>query len=549
MPGGVPGPCSEHEEEEGRGDGSGDEGGRDDGTHDARRFLLLGLGNGRRGGLDGALEEGDVLEVGSSSSRADGGVVDLANLGASRDLPRVAGVDGGVGASKGTPHLLHFGADGSDGSGSDLGDLTVEDKGAGEEVQGLVVLVNEFLHRDDGGNNSSNRESDMEALAGLDLEGLGDRSGLVHARSGVRDGGKGGAATDPHAFSCAREAGERERGAAGGRSELSGSSGEDWPVGDGDLPHGGEVVGAGSLASETDVVDIGSKSSVGNLPREGPLGGTVAGIGGGGVVNRAVRREPRGRSGEFNRGGSVIKHGSLGVLRAGSETSVGDRDGEGSDGDSTGQVSCETGSLDGNLVDEVGGIHGNCSSGGNNSVGPLQAEIRVGTDNRALPASSSVSDEVGNSREGAGARCDIDLDGQVEVGARLDNDVAEAGSRGGEAPGGNVEAGGEVRELITGHLSDESGASSSASAVSSRRGTSRGGDVSIGKEGEGRESESVGTIGEVEADLGRGGNVDSERRSLLPASNLSGGIVLPTVVTSSSRSSRHASVGPAVCDG
>jgi len=542
MPGGVPGPCSEHEEEEGRGDGSGDEGGRDDGTHDARRLLLDNLGHGRRGGLDGALEEGDVLEAGGRS-RADGGVVDLANLGASRDLPREAGVDGGVGGTEGTPHLLHFGADGSDGNSSDLGDLTVEDKGAGLEVQGLGVLVNEILLSNDAGSNSSKRESDGEALAGLDLEGLGDGNGLVHARSGVRDSGNGDGATDPLAFSRAREAGERERGAAGGLSETSGSSGEDWPVGDGDLPHGGEVVACnGRLASETEVVDIGSKRSGGNLPREGPLGGTDAGIGGGGVVNRAERREPRGRSGECNRDGSGIKHSSGGVLRAGSETSVGDRDGEGSDGDSTGQVSDVTGSLDGNLVDEVGGIDG---SGSRYSVGPLLAEIRVGTDNRALPASSRVGDEGGNSREGAGAGGDIDLDGQVEGGARLDNDVAEAGSRGGEAPGGDVEGGLRVRELSTGHLSDESGLQSSASGVSSRRGTSLGGG---GFESEGRESESVGRIGEVEADLGRGGNVDSERRSLLPASNLSGGIELPTVGFRN-RSSRHASVGPAVGDG
>jgi len=60
MPGSVPGPCSEHEEEEGRGDGSGDEGGRDDGAHDARLFLD-NLGLNYRGGLDGALEEGDVV--------------------------------------------------------------------------------------------------------------------------------------------------------------------------------------------------------------------------------------------------------------------------------------------------------------------------------------------------------------------------------------------------------------------------------------------------------------------------------------------------------
>jgi len=110
MPGSVPGPCSEHEEEEGRGDGSGDEGGRDDGAHDARRFLD-NLGNGRRGGLDGALEEGDV--VSSRRGRADGGVVDLANLGVSGHLPREAGVDGGggTGSREGTPDGVHFGTE------------------------------------------------------------------------------------------------------------------------------------------------------------------------------------------------------------------------------------------------------------------------------------------------------------------------------------------------------------------------------------------------------------------------------------------------------
>jgi len=102
MPGGVPGPRSEHEEEEGRGDGSGDEGGRDDGTHDAGRFLFLRLRSRGGRGLDDALEEGNVVLA--SILGADGGVVDLANGGVLRHLPRVGGEDSAGGGVKGTCH-------------------------------------------------------------------------------------------------------------------------------------------------------------------------------------------------------------------------------------------------------------------------------------------------------------------------------------------------------------------------------------------------------------------------------------------------------------
>lgn len=528
MPGSVPGPCSEHEEEEGRGDGSGDEGGRDDGAHDARLFLD-NLGNGRRGGLDGALEEGDVVLGGRD--RADGGVVDLANLGASRHLPREAGVDGGGGGSNGAPFGVDFGTNGGN-RGRFLGDLTVEDEGAGLEVQGLGVLVDEILLSDDGGGGRSNVDVDGEALAGLDLEGLGD---LVP--SGIRDGGHKGGTRDPSAFSSGGEAGEGEGGVAGGDSEGGGGGGEDWPVGDGDLPHGG-VVSASANAPETEVVDIGSKSSGGNLPREGPGGGTVASKIGG-VVDSAERREPGSGSSEGSRGGGGIHQLGLGVLRAGG-IGTSDSDGEGTDGDSASLVGRVASSLNGNLVNEEGGIDG---GGGSNGVGPLEGEVGVLADDGAGPAVTSIGLEKRNSREGTGAERDIDLDGQVEASARLDNDVAEAGRRGGEAPGGDVECGSCGRELITGHLSDESGLQASASGISGGSSNCGG-----GLEGEGRESEGVGAVREVEADLLSRGNVDGDSgRSLLPASSLSGGIEGPTVVGSGS-GGRHAGVGPAPGD-
>jgi len=533
MPGSVPGPCSEHEEEEGRGDGSGDEGGRDDGAHDARRFLD-NLGHGRRGGLDGALEEGDVVLGGRD--RADGGVVDLANLGASRHLPREAGVDGGGGDREGTPQGVHFGTNGGD-RGRLCGDLTVEDEGAGLEVQGLVVLVDEKVLGDDLGGGANNVDVDGEALAGLGLEGLGDG-----VPSGIRDGGHKGGTRDPKAISSGGEAGEGEGGVARGDSEGGGGGGEDWPVGDGDLPHGGVVSSASTNAPESEVVDIGSKSSVGNLPREGPGGGTVA-SNIGGVVDRAERREPGGGSSEGSRGGGGILQVGLGVLRAGAIGTF-DKDGEGTGGDSASLVGRVARSLNGNLVNEEGGIDG---GRGSNGVGPLEAEVGVLADDGAGPAVTSIGLEGGNSREGTGAGSDIDLDGQVEAGARLDNDVAEAGRRGGEAPGGDVESGSEVRELITGHLSDESGLRASGCSISG--GTCNCGG---GLEGEGRESEGVGAVREVEADLLSRGNVDGDRdvcRSFLPASNLSGGIDSPAVVGSGGSSgSRHGGVGPAPGD-